>query len=260
MRAKTLASLFPLFALAACGGGASDKEPQHLQGLWYGLGTVDLSTYVSPYILTQGGRELVLTACNRSTTALRLDGDTLKLPDGTAFYVQPAGEILMRGTHRASVDEWRRFSTGTLFESGRVALSVPLVAPLQASQDVCAQKTVQVYKLADGTDAPGADVLVTAPHAGSYMQVRMSFASLRAGDYVARDRNGFLQNFGTSVLVELQSPAFTAAYGGNTLKIGAGTLRVGIAANGAYTFEGLLAADNGAQVPFSAELMLERRP
>ena len=259
MRAHTLASLFPLFALAACGGGG-DKEPQHLQGLWYGLGTVDLSTYVSPYVLTQAGRELILTSCNRSTTTLRLDGETLKLPDGSAFYVQPAGDILMRGTHRASVDEWRRFSTGTLFESGRVALSVPSVAPLQASQDVCAEKTGQVYRLADGTDALGADILVTAPHAGSHMQVRMSFASVRAGEFVARDRNGFLQNFGTSVLVELQSPAFAAAYGGNTLKIGAGTLRVGVAANGTYTFEGVLATESGAQVPFSAELMLERRP
>lgn len=259
MRSRLLVSLFPLFALAACGGGSS-SEPAQLQGLWYGLGAVDLATYVTPYVITQSGRDLVLTSCNRSTTALRFGGDKLLFSDGSEFSFQPAGENAMRETHRASVGEWRRFSTNAVFASGRVAVSVPSVAPLQASQDVCAQKTGQGYKFVNGTEASGADILVTAPHAGSFMQVKMSFGVLRAGDYTVRDRNGLMENFGTSMLVELQSPAFAAAYGGATLRIGAGSLRVGLAATGAYTFEGVLATESGAQVPFSAELMLERRP
>lgn len=259
MRSRILVSLFPLFALAACGGGSSNEPPQ-LQGLWYGLSAVDLSTYVTPYVITQSGRDLLVTSCNRSTTALRFGGDKLLFTDGSEFYYQPDGENALRGTHRASVGEWRRFSTGAVFASGRVAVSVPSVAPLQASQDVCADKTSKSYQFANGTQAYGADILVTAPHAGSFMQVKMSFGALRAGDYTVRDANGLLENFGTSVLVELQSPAFAAVYGGSTLKINAGTVRVGLAASGAYTFEGVLVTESSAQVPFSAELTLERRP
>lgn len=263
MRGKTLAMLFPLFALAACGG--SGQAPLNLGGLWYGVTAGDIATYDNPQVITQSGRDLVVTACDRSTTALRLEGERLVYRDsaaaGASFWVQPAGEGLMTGFRGASAgSELRRFSNAARFESGRVALGVPSVAPLQASQDVCARRGGQAYTLENGMEIPVRTVLVTAPHLGSFTTLRLAFQSLRAGDFAARERNGFLQNPGNAVHVELQSPAYVAAYGQDTLKINGGTVRVGVAANGVYTFDGVLVTDTGAQVSLSAELTLERRP
>lgn len=264
MRAKILALFSPLVLLAACGGGGgggSDTKLPDYQGVWYNIDPFNYARYLNPTVFAQNGRDIVVRNCDRSTINLRLEGDQLVFSDGTAFGWRLAGEDTMTGKFGASAGaEMRRFSKGTLFESGRVSLGVPSLAPLQATQDVCAQSTGETYTLAPGAEMRAVAILITAPHLGSHAHVRLTFQTLRTGDFVARDRAGFLQNADSSVLVELKSPSYVPVYGQDTLKISSGNVRVGRAASGAYTFDGSLVTEGGAQVPLSAEVTLERRP
>ena len=262
MQVKTLAGFASLLFLAACGGGDSDSSPPDLRGVWYAVAPNSVSTYVYPYLITQTGRDVVVTDCNRTTTALRLEDGYLIQTGGTRFVVQPGdGGGLMTGGRGASTGaEWRRFSQGSTFDSGRISLSVPGQAALQASQDVCAQKIERRYKLDNGAEIHAAGVMITAPYASGHIFVTLAFDTLRTGEFAARDRNGFLDNLGSAVHVELLSPAFKAAYGQDTLQSASGTVRVGQTASGAYTFNGTVTTTTGLQVPLSAELTLERRP
>ena len=263
MQVKTLAGFVSLLFLAACGGGGdSDSSPPDLRGVWYGVAPNNVSTYMYPYLITQTGRDVVVTGCNRTTTALRLDDRNLVQSDGNSFVVQPGDSaFLMTGGRGASAGaQWRRFSQGTAFDSGRISLSVPGQAALQATQDVCAQKVERRYKLDNGAEIRGAGVMITAPYASGHIFVTLAFETLRTGEFTARDRNGFLNNLGSAVHIEMQSPAFKAAYGQDTLQAASGTVRVGQSASGAYTFDGTVTTTTGLQVPLSAEVTLERRP
>lgn len=261
MQVKTLAGLVSLLFLAACGGN-SDSSPPDLRGVWYGVVPNNPATYDTPYLITQTGSDVVVTHCNRTTTALRLEDGYLIQQGGTRFVVQPGdGGPLMTGGRGASAGaEWRRFSQGAAFESGRISLSVPGQAALQATQDVCAQKIEQRYKLDNGAEIHAAGVMITAPHASGHIFVTLAFETLRTGEFAARDRNGFLNNLGSAVHIQMQSPAFKAAYGQDTLQAASGTVRVGQSASGAYTFDGTVTTTTGLQVPLSAEVTLERRP
>lgn len=258
MQARSIAWLTPLLVLAACGGGSGgDDAPPDLHGLWYRVDPTDASKYADPQLITQSGRELTLTSCNRSTTPLRLDGGNLVYTDGARFAVQPgANDAAMTGLGA----QWRRFSQGSVFDSGRLSLSVPNQAAVQASQDVCAQKVEQRYKLDNGAEIHAAGVMITAPFGASHVQVSLAFQTLRAGDFAVRDRNGFVQDLDGSVHVQLQSPAYRTADSQDTVQVSSGQLRVGITAGGAHTFDGQLITATGLQVPLSAEVTLERRP
>ena len=256
MQAKTIARLAPLLVLAACGGGSGDDAPPDLHGVWYAANPTDASKYDSPQLITQSGNEVTLTACNRSTTPLRLDGANLVYTDGTRFAVQPGADAAVMTGLGAP---WRRFSQGSVFDSGRLSLSVPNQAAVQANQDVCALRFERRYKLDNGAEIHAAGVMITAPFGASHVEVQLAFQTLRAGDFAVRDRNGFVQDLDGSVHVQLHSPAYRTADSQDTLQISSGQLRVGITAGGAYTFVGQLTTSTGLQVPLSAEVTLERR-
>lgn len=260
MQSTSIAWLAPLLVLAACGGGSGDDAPPDLHGVWYAVDPTDASKYAYPQLITQNGREVTLTSCHRSTTPLRLDGANLVHPDGTRFVLQPdASGTVMTGTGGAGA-QWRRFSQGSVFESGRLSLNTPNQPAVQASQDVCAQKGEQRYKLDNGAEIHATGVMITAPLGASYVEVVLAFQTLRAGDFAVRDRNGFVQNLDSAVHVQLSSMAFLTASSPASLQISGGQLRVGTTASGAYTFDGQLITNTGLQVPLSAEVILDRRP
>lgn len=272
MHARTIALFAPLFILAACGGG-NDNEKENetlpdLQGVWYQVDQGVPGQYSYPAFFVQTGRDIVRTECDRSTTRLRLEGDVLLGPGSTPYVLQPAAEGLLLGRRGASAgEEMRRYSRATVFESGRVSLALPLLASLEATKDVCAVKGF-VSLPGNGAEPVAATVMIAAPYQGGYAEIRMTLPrranvfphSVRAGEFIVRDRSGFLQDPDSSAQVELWSPAYVAAYGQNTLQLSTGYVRVHSSDNGVYRFEGSMGTAAGAPVTFSAEVTLERKP
>ena len=272
MHAKIIALFAPLLVLAACGGGNHDDNendtPPDLQGVWYQVDQGVPGQHSYPALFVQTGRDIVRKECDRSTTRLRLEGDVLLGPAGTPYFVQPAGEALLLGRRGASAgEEMRRYSRATVFESGRVSLALPSLAPLEATQDVCAVKGF-VSLAGAGAEPVAATVMIAAPYQGGHAEIRMTLPrrtdvfphSVRVGEFAVRDRAGFLQNPDSSMLVEVWSPAYVAAFGQNTVQISTGNVRVRSAGKGIYTFEGSMSTATGAPVSFSAEVTLERKP
>jgi hypothetical protein len=270
MHAKTLALFAPLLVLAACGGGNdndNDTLPD-LQGVWYQVDQGVPGQHSYPALFVQTGRDIVRKECDRSTTRLRLEGDVLLGPAGTPYVLQPAAEGMLLGRRGASAgEEMRRYSRATVFESGKVSLALPSLAPLEATQDVCAVKGF-VSLGGNGAEPIAASVMIAAPYQGGHTEIRMTLPrranvfpySVRAGEFVVRDRAGFLQDPDSSVQVEIWSPAYVAAYGQNTVQLSTGYVRVRTSDNGVYTFEGSMSTAIGVPVSFSAEVTLERKP
>ncbi|MFC5461440.1 hypothetical protein [Massilia niabensis] len=263
---KAILGTSALLLLAGCGGGDNTAhDAASLQGLWYEREVVLQQTYVNPLIVVQTGQDILVTTCDRSTTALRLipgsNGGKLVQGDGQEYTWQPAGEGTMTIPHRAAAYALlRRFSPAPRFDSGRLALGGTALTTLQANQDVCAGISGQPQQTGNGEQTIVRTVLISAPYMGSHVQLRLGFQALAAGEFTVRDRTGFLRNPAGSTWVELQSPAFTGVAGQGSLAISAGQVLVKAGANGIHTFEGALITASGAQVTFSAEVVLERRP
>lgn len=238
-----------------------------LQCVWYQVDQGVPGQHSYPVLFVQTGRDIVRTECDRSTTRLRLEGDVLLGPGGTPYVLQPASEGTLLGRRGASAgEEMRRYSRATLFESGRVSLALPSLAPLQATQDVCAVKG-HVSLAGNGAEPIAATVMIAVPYQGSHAEIRMTLPrsvnafpyAVRAGDFGVLDRAGFLQNPDSSVQVELWSPACVPVYGQNTVQLSTGNVRVRSANNGVYTFEGSMSTATSVPVSFSAEVTLERK-
>jgi hypothetical protein len=270
MNVKTIALFAPLLILAACGGG-SDKDtdmPLDLQGVWYGVDQGFSGQHSYPALFVQTGRDIVRTECDRSTTRLQVEGGILLGPTGTPYVLQPATEGMLLGRKGASAgEEMRRYSRATVFESGSVSLALPAVPPLQATRDVCAMKGF-VSLGSNGAEPIAATVMIAAPYQGGHAEIRMTLPrranvfpySVRLGEYVVRDRGGFLQDPDGSIQVEVWSPAYGTAYGANTVQMSTGNVRVRTSGNGVYSFEGAMSTTSGAPVTFSAAVTLERKP
>lgn len=270
MYAKTVALIAPLLILTACGGG-NDKgsdSPPDLQGVWYQVDQGVPGQHSYPALFVQTGRDIVRKECDRSTTQLQLEGDVLLGPAGTPYVLQPSAEGMLSGRRGASAgEEMRRYSRATVFESGRMSLALPSLVPLQATQDVCAVKGFASLS-GNGAEPIAATVMIAAPYQGGHAEIRMTLPrranvfpyTVRAGEFVVRDRAGFLQNPDSSVQVEVWSPAFVAAYGQSTVQLSTGNVRVRTSDNGIYTFEGSMSTGAGVPVSFSAEVTLERKP
>lgn len=268
MHMKTILGTGALLLLAGCGGGGGDdtaQETASLQGLWYEREVVLQQTYLNPLVVVQTGQDILVTACNRSTTALRLipgsNGGKLVQGDGREYTWQPAGEGTMTIPHRAAdYALLRRFSPAARFDSGRLALGGAALTALQANQDVCAEVSGQSLQTGNGEQTVVRTVLISAPYMGSHVQLRLGLQAVAAGEFTVRDRTGFLRNPAGSAWVELQSPAFAGGAGQGSLAISAGQVLVKAGANGIHTFDGVLVTASGAQLTFSAEVALERRP
>ena len=269
MHLNTLLLFVPLLALAACGGDSGDDAPSlNLQGLWYNVDQGVPGQLSTPTLILQTGRDIVFKQCDRSTWRLRLEGETLVSSDGTPFSLRPQSDSLLLGRRGASAgEEMIRHSRATAFESGRVALTLPSLPALQATQDVCATKGF-VSLTGNGAEPVVSTVTINAPYRGGYAEIAITLPrrvnsfpySPRAGDFIVRDRAGLLQQPDSSAQVELRSPAFAAVYGQDTVKLSSGTMRVGTPRFGVYTFEGTMSTASGAAVTFSAEVTLERSP
>jgi hypothetical protein len=249
-----------MITLGACGGGGDDDAPTvNLQGLWYQRDATSFQAqYIAPHVITQNGRDVVVKACDMTTESLRLDGKQLYDKNGQLYWEQPGeGDFMAGGHYSQPRPEVRRLSSVPRFDSGRVSLGVAGTA-LQASQDVCAQEIGLRYTNTRGAEFDTAGILIAAPYMGSHLQLRLAFDTLHAGVFNVSNRTDFGHNPAGNTHVEAKSPAFVGSYGSDTLTIVGGQVKVEIPAQGRYTLEGTLNTANGAQIPFSADIVLKR--
>lgn len=257
---KSILLLGSLLILEGCGGGNADSN-LNLQGTWYFKNQGTPATYFGQHRIEQNGDEIRITYCDRNTYTLRLAGSRLFDLQGNPYYLQPSGTDLMVGSgDTGQRSEVRRFSTKTLFESGRLTIATSSVEPAVAEQDVCATKSPGRFVTLDNTEVHPERVIITAPYKNSFVRLKIAFQSVLVGSYIVRDFDAFVHNPGDAVYIELSSPAYAGQLGRESLEGVSGTVHVRHSTGDRFAFEGTVVTTAGDHVSFVAEVVLDKKP
>ena len=233
-----------------------------LNGNWFAeRQTAQGPVYNAETVISENGTSVLRTYCNRMTESLTREGSQLFDRNGRLhwLYVQDPSTLASRPELGFNT-VIRKRSTAGRFDSGSVALMLPLGEAVTADTDVCAEASLGRYGDSHGNEIAPVLVTLSLPYRASFIRITVAFRQIGNGEYKVVGFEPFVQGGANEVTVsDFYSPDLMTPDEGDAVIISSGTLRVSNYTPSSITLSADLVTVTGMPVKLAANVRLQPR-